>query len=83
MIRVTSVLTATLLVQSSFAGQLPANSSAVFQSQSHEVLLEVIVRDAHGKIVTKIDPSQVTVFEDGVKQDIRSFRLVQIGRAHV
>jgi VWFA-related protein len=76
MIRVTSVLTATLLVQSSFAGQLPANSSAVFQSQSHEVLLEVIVRDAHGKIVTKIDPSQVTVFEDGVKQDIRSFRLV-------
>src|SRR5580698_10586716 len=73
--RLTSVLTATLLVQTSFAGQLPQNP-AVFQSQSHEVLLEVIVRDAHGKLVTKIDPSQVSVYEDGVRQDIRSFRLV-------
>ena len=74
--RLTSVLTATLLVQTSFAGQLPQNPSAVFQSQSHEVLLEVIVRDAHGKLVTKIDPSQVSVYEDGVRQDIKSFRLV-------
>src|ERR1700689_4356159 len=51
-------------------------SSSDFQSQTREVLLEVVVRDARGKLVTKIDLEQVSVFEDGVKQDIRSFRLV-------
>src|SRR5580698_3321504 len=75
MMRVTSLLSATLLIANSPAQQA-TDSSVTFQSQAREVLLEVVVRDAHGKLVTKVDPSQVTVFEDGVRQDIKSFRLV-------
>ena len=71
--RVLSVLSSTLLIGTSIAQQ---TDPTVFQSQAREVLLEVVVRDAHGKLVTKIDPSQVTVYEDGVRQDIKSFRLI-------
>jgi VWFA-related protein len=70
--RLLSLLTAALLIGPSPAQQ----TSADFQSQAREVLLEVVVRDAHGKLITRIDPSQVTVFEDGVRQNISSFRLV-------
>jgi VWFA-related protein len=65
-------LSATLLIGAALAQQPPPD----FQSQTREVLLEVVVRDRHGKPVTKIDPAQVSVFEDGVRQDIKSFRLV-------
>jgi VWFA-related protein len=47
----------------------------VFQSSTGEVLLEVVVRDSHGKLV-KVDPSQVSVYEDGVRQEIRSFHFI-------
>jgi VWFA-related protein len=67
---------APLLAAALLSAQNPTDSSAVFQSQTREVLLEVVVRDAHGKLVTKIDPSQVTVYEDGVKQEIKSFKLI-------
>ncbi len=53
------------------------DSNVVIRSSTREVLLEVVVRDAHGKLITKIEPSQVAVYEDGVRQQIRSFRLVQ------
>src|SRR5579863_440120 len=69
LMRLLSVLCAALLIQA----QQPIPD---FQSQAREVLLEVVVRDAHGKLVTKIDPAQVSVYEDGVRQDIKSFRLV-------
>jgi VWFA-related protein len=80
--RAPSALSATLLIGTMIAQQTPVpqapttDASVVFQSQAHEVLLEVIVRDAHGKLVTKVDPAQVSVFEDGVRQEIKSFRLV-------
>jgi VWFA-related protein len=70
--RLLSLLSAALLIPPG-AAQQPAPD---FQSQAREVLLEVVVRDPHGKLVTKIDPSQVSIFEDGVRQDIRSFRFV-------
>jgi VWFA-related protein len=66
----TAALSATLLIGSALA-QTPD-----FQTQTREVLLEVVVRDAHGKLVTKLDPAQVSVYENGVRQDIKSFRLV-------
>src|SRR5580693_5115121 len=67
-----SVLSATLLIGTALAQQPTPD----FQSQAREVLLEVVVRDAHGKLVTKIDPAQLSVYEDGVRQEIKSFRLV-------
>jgi len=38
--------------------------------------LDLVVRDAHGKLVNNLKPQDITVFEDGVRQDVRSFRLV-------
>ncbi len=67
-----SIMRASLLLATLLAGA----QDVVFQSQTREVLLEVVVRDAHGKLVTKLDLSQVSVYEDGVRQDIKSFRLV-------
>src|SRR5580698_458057 len=70
--RLTALLSAALLIGPGSAQQPAAD----FQSQAREVLLEVVVRDAHGKLMTKIDPSQVSVYEDGVRQEISAFRLV-------
>ena len=75
--RTPTVLSAILLIGTGFAQQTIPDSKAVIRSSTREVLLEVGVRDAHGKLVTKIDPEKVSVYEDGVRQEIRSFRLVQ------
>jgi VWFA-related protein len=75
--RTRTVLSAILLIGTAFAQQSIPDSKAVIRSSTREVLLEVGVRDAHGKLVTKIDPEKVSVYEDGVRQEIRSFRLVQ------
>jgi VWFA-related protein len=48
----------------------------VIRSSVREVLLDVVVRDAHGHLITNLKPGEVTVYEDGVRQDVRSFRLV-------
>jgi VWFA-related protein len=75
--RISSVLSAILLIGTCVAQQTVPDSNVVIRSSTREVLLEVVVRDAHGKLVRKIDPEQVSVYEDGVRQEILSFRLVQ------
>jgi VWFA-related protein len=75
--RVSSVLSAILLIGTCVAQQTVPDSKVVIRSSTREVLLEVVVRDARGRLVKKIDPEQVAVYEDGVRQEIRSFRLVQ------
>jgi len=62
----------TLLIGTSF-GQAP---DVVIRSSAREVLLDVVVRDAHGHLVTNLQPGEVAVYEDGVRQQVRSFRLV-------
>ena len=61
-----------LLIGTGFA-QAP---DVVIRSSVREVLLDVVVRDAHGRLVNNLKPGDVTVYEDGVRQDVRSFRLV-------
>jgi VWFA-related protein len=56
--------------------QAPQVPGVVIRSSAREVLLEAVVRDAHGKLVTNLKPEDLTVYEDGVPQDVRSFRLV-------
>ena len=48
----------------------------VMKSSVREVLLDVVVRDKHGKPVKDLKPEQLAVYENGVKQNVRSFRLV-------
>ncbi|HEV2862182.1 MAG TPA: VWA domain-containing protein [Pyrinomonadaceae bacterium] len=47
---------------------------------SSEVLLDAVVKDKKG-VVRDLKPSDFEVYEDGVKQEIRSFRLVTRGPA--
>ena len=59
------------------SGQTAGN--VVIRSSVREVLLDVVVRNKHGKPVTDLKPEQVAVYEDGVRQNVRSFRLVKGG----
>jgi len=51
-------------------------SETVIRSTVREVLVDMVVRDAHGHLVTNLKPGEFTVYEDGVRRDVRSFRLV-------
>ena len=42
-----------------------------------EVLLDMVVRDKKGKPITDLKPEDVTVVDNGVKQELTSFRLVR------
>lgn len=59
--------------------QQPAasNQTPVIRTTAGEVLLDMVVRDKHHHLVTDLRPDEVAVYEDGVRQDIKSFRLVQ------
>ncbi|MGA2594700.1 MAG: VWA domain-containing protein, partial [Bryobacteraceae bacterium] len=52
------------------------NPKVVIRSSAREVLLDVVVRDARGRLVNTLKPEQVSVYEDGVRQTVKSFRLV-------
>jgi VWFA-related protein len=55
----------------------PQTPGTVIRTSVQEVVLDLVVRDSKGKIVKNLTQNEVEVFEDGVKQDIRSFRLIQ------
>src|SRR5437868_1291762 len=46
---------------------------------SSEVVLDAVVRDKKGRVVKDLGPSDFEVYEDGVRQDVTSFRLVSRG----
>ena len=64
------------LLIASGSAQTPQAPDVVIRSNAREVLLDLIVRDAHGKLVNNLKPEEIAIFEDGVRQDVRSFRLV-------
>ena len=41
-----------------------------------EVVLDAVVKDKKGHVVKNLQPSDFEVYEDGVRQDVRSFRLI-------
>jgi VWFA-related protein len=64
---------ALLLLASLAAAQDPVPT---IRATASEVLLDIVVRDKHGKPVKNVKPGDVQIYEDGVRQDIRSFRFV-------
>jgi VWFA-related protein len=48
---------------------------------SNEILLDAVVKDKKGHVVKDLEPSDVEVYEDGVRQEVKSFRLVARGTA--
>ncbi len=66
-----------ILVGSSFAQEKrPIDSGVTIRSNVREVVLDVIVRDSHGKQVKNLQPGELQVYEDGVRQNVKSFRFV-------
>jgi VWFA-related protein len=54
----------------------PAFQGRVFRAETEVVLLDVVVRDKKGRTVRDLRADEVEVIEDGVKQEITSFRLL-------
>lgn len=54
-----------------------ADSQANVKATVEEVVLDMIVRDRKGKPVTDLRQDQVTVVDNGAKQQLTSFRLVR------
>jgi len=48
----------------------------VFRVETEVVLLDLVVRDKKGRTVRDLRPEELTVYEDGVKQEIGSFRFL-------
>ena len=53
----------------------PAEVSETIRSGTVEVLLDIAVRDKRGKQVKNLKPKDIEIYENGVKQEVRSFRL--------
>lgn len=74
-----------LVVLSAFCGGLllaqeatpPRDAGVTIRQTVQEIVLDVVVRDARGRIVKNLKPGDLEVFEDGAPQEIRSFKLVQ------
>jgi VWFA-related protein len=54
-------------------------NEATFRSGAQEVLLDVVVRDKKGQRVTDLRPGDLEVYDNGVKREISSFRLIEGG----
>jgi len=70
-------LASLLLIPAALAQEAPSDPGLTIRQSVQEVLLDVTVRDAHGRIVKNLKPGDLQVFEDGVRQDVKSFKLVQ------
>src|SRR5215813_6946736 len=59
--------------------QKPRNSDqgATVRIGSEEVLLDIVARDKKGRPITDLKADEIEVYEDGVKQQINSFRKVE------
>ena len=54
----------------------PPDSGLTIKSNVNEVMLDLVVRDKHGKLVRNLKPGDLEIYEDGVRQSVRSFRLI-------
>lgn len=69
---ITSVASAQTAPASSGNDQTPT-----FKAGGEEVVLDVVVRDKKGKLVSDLKPGDFTVTDNGEKRTVKSFRLVQ------
>jgi VWFA-related protein len=53
-----------------------AETGPTIHATVNEVALDLVVRDKKGRLVKNLKPGDVEIYEDGVRQDIRSLRLV-------
>jgi VWFA-related protein len=67
-----------LLLSASATAQTPppVDSNTTIRATASEVLLDLVVRDKHGKLVKNLKPGDVEILEDGSRREILSFRFV-------
>ncbi len=58
----------------------PPEPRVTIKTTVNEVLLDLVVRDKHGRLVRNLKPGEVRIYEDGVRRDILSFRLEEAPR---
>src|SRR5919198_2844345 len=71
------VLPAITFVAAPRAQQATVPQSRSFRTATTGVILDLVVRDKRGRPVRDVQPHEVTVLEDGVRCEIRSFRLIE------
>jgi len=54
----------------------PQEAPVTIRTTAQEVLLDLIVRDSHGKLVKNLAPGDLEIYEDGVKQEVKSLRMI-------
>lgn len=54
----------------------PKSQDEVLRIGAEEVLLDIVVRDKKGRPIRDLKASDIEIYEDGTKQEISSFRLV-------
>src|SRR5882672_6009856 len=81
--RLFAPLTVTLLAAFSLAAQgQPQQASSdqaptTFRSTAQEVLLDMVFRDKKGRTIRDVRPHEIHILEDGVEQNLTSFRLIE------
>ena len=53
-----------------------AENELTIRATVNEVALDLVVRDKKGRLVRSLKPGDVEIYEDGVRQEIRTLRLV-------
>src|SRR5271165_4114440 len=53
-----------------------ADIGTIARTSATEVLVDVVVLDKHGKPVKNLKAADIQLLEDGVKQDVTSFRFI-------
>jgi VWFA-related protein len=74
-----TMLCAAALTAMALLAQTPAapdKAQPVIKGGAEEVVLDVIVRDKHGKAVTDLTPQDFEITDNGEKRTVTSFRLV-------
>jgi VWFA-related protein len=69
-----SLLTcAILLAQAASPGDI-GQQSPVIRTTRREVLVDLVVRDKHHRLITDLHPEEVEIYEEGVLQKVNAFR---------
>ncbi|HET9803150.1 MAG TPA: VWA domain-containing protein, partial [Candidatus Acidoferrum sp.] len=73
-----ALLTAlTLVAQNQPQQPAPEQSNSTIQSTAQEVLLDMVFRDKRGRTIRDVKPEEIHISEDGVDQNLTSFRLIE------
>ena len=75
------VLAGQALAQNAASNVSQPESPPAIHATVNEVALDLVVRDKKGRLVRNLSPGDVEIYEDGVRQEIRSLRLVGGGEA--